>query len=136
MAYKVRGHAKGVFIYMRYLGYPGLVEELERNFRMLDSVLKYQTVKVADEVDPTAVTVDPEEVKFAGMDFSEEPEEDAGDAPGEAGAEGRPGFPEYEPEATAAPAPANTAARILRGRTGRRATLRSWYSASARGQGR
>src|SRR4030042_1169900 len=42
MAYRVRGHAKGVFIYLRYVGYPGLVGELDRNFRMLDAVMKYQ----------------------------------------------------------------------------------------------
>ena len=79
LAYKIKGNPKGVFIYLRYLGYPGLVFELERNLRMLDAVLKHQTVKLVDEIDPSTVEVDPEAIKFEGMDFSEEPEEDLPD---------------------------------------------------------
>jgi len=96
MAYKVQGHAKGVFVHIRYLGYPGLVEEIERNFRMLDSVLKYQSVKVKDDIDPTTVAVDPQEVTFAGLDFSEEPEEELLDRlPDDDDGEG---YLDYEPE--------------------------------------
>jgi small subunit ribosomal protein S6 len=97
LAYKIKGNAKGVFIYLRYLGYPGLVEELERNLRMLDAVLKYQSVKLADEIDPSTVEVDPEAVKFEGMDFSEEPDEDVDyDDEDERGADAA--YLDYEPE--------------------------------------
>ena len=98
MAYKVRGHAKGVFIHIRYVGYPGLVEELERNFRMLDSVFKYQTVKLRDDVDPASVTIDPERIEFAGMDFSEEPEEEPTEDADHDDHDGGGGYPDYEPE--------------------------------------
>jgi small subunit ribosomal protein S6 len=81
LAYKIKGNAKGVFVYLKYLGYPGLVEELERNMRMSDAVLKYQTVKLEDEIDPKTVEVDPEAIKFAGIDFSEEVEDEPVEEP-------------------------------------------------------
>jgi small subunit ribosomal protein S6 len=98
LAYRVKGNSKGVFIYLRYLGYPGLVYELERNLRMLDAVMKHQTVKMTDEIDPSTVEVDPEAIKFTGMDFSEEPEEElpAEDELLSGGAEAS--YLDYEPE--------------------------------------
>lgn len=103
MAYKVRGHAKGLFIYLRYVGYPGLVEELERNFRMLDAVVKYQTVKRQHEIDPSTVTVDPAQIEFAGMDFSEEPEEEPLDSEGDLDEGGEGYLDDYEPEVDGPP---------------------------------
>lgn len=76
LAYKIKGHPKGVFVHLRYAGRPGLVEEIERNFRMLDAVLKYQTVRLADEVDLEAIEVDPEAIQFQGLEFAEETEEE------------------------------------------------------------
>ena len=38
--------------------------ELERNLRMLDTVLKFQTILPSEDVDIDTVAVDPEEVKF------------------------------------------------------------------------
>ena len=98
LAYKIKGNAKGVFIYLRYLGYPGLVQEIERNMRMLDSVLKYQTVKLEDELDPATVEVDPEAIKFQGMDFSEEPEEETPPDADEDKRQADSSYLEYEPE--------------------------------------
>jgi len=84
LAYKIKGHPKGVFVYLRYAGFPGLVEEIERNFRMLDAVLKYQTIKVVDEVDLETIEVDPEAIEFQGLDFAEEVEEEPAEEPAEA----------------------------------------------------
>lgn len=103
LAYKIKGQGKGVFYYLRYVGYPGLVEELERNFRMLDSVLKYQSVKLKDEVDPATVEVDPESIKFGGVDFTDDTEEtsdedDLDDESDDDKDEGGYGLDEYEPE--------------------------------------
>ena len=62
LAYEIAKHNKGVYLYWRYLGPPQLVAELERNLRMLDSVLRYLTVKVDENVNvnarPTDVTED------------------------------------------------------------------------------
>ena len=54
LAYEVRKQLKGIYLYWRYLGTSGLVEELERNLRMLDSVIRYYTVKVDADVVPDA----------------------------------------------------------------------------------
>lgn len=69
LAYPVRKFRKGVYIYVRYLGAGEIVAELERNLRMQkDAVLKFMTVKVRDDVVPSEVQVDPEEVKFAPIE--------------------------------------------------------------------
>jgi small subunit ribosomal protein S6 len=64
LAYPVRKHPKGYYIYLRYLGYSDLVHELERNMRMLEPVLKYLTVKLEEDVDPKARPVQEEEISF------------------------------------------------------------------------
>ncbi len=64
LAYPVRKQAKGVYIYLRYLGYQGMVHELERNLRLLDPVLKYLTVKVDEDVDPEARPVSDADISF------------------------------------------------------------------------
>jgi ribosomal protein S6 len=60
LAYEVRKQLKGIYLYWRYLATSGVVEELERNLRMLDSVIRYYTVKVDADVvadaRPTEVT--------------------------------------------------------------------------------
>jgi small subunit ribosomal protein S6 len=54
LAYEVAKERKGIYLYWLYLAQPGVVEETERNLRMLDSVIRYLTVKVDDNVDVTA----------------------------------------------------------------------------------
>jgi small subunit ribosomal protein S6 len=54
LAYEVKKQLKGIYLYWQYLGSAGMVEEIERNLRMLDNVIRYYTVKVDENVDPTA----------------------------------------------------------------------------------
>jgi small subunit ribosomal protein S6 len=54
LAYEVAKERKGIYLYWLYLAQPGVVEETERNLRMLDSVIRYLTVKVDVDVDVTA----------------------------------------------------------------------------------
>ena len=54
LAYEVKKQLKGIYLYWQYLGTSGVVEEIERNLRMLDTVIRYYTVKVDEDVDPTA----------------------------------------------------------------------------------
>jgi small subunit ribosomal protein S6 len=54
LAYEVQKNLKGIYLYWQYLGSAGLVEELERNLRLLDPVIRYMTVKVDENIDPTA----------------------------------------------------------------------------------
>ena len=76
LAYPVQKHTRGTYVYLKYLGGGPVVQELERHLRMLDGVLKYQTVKLRDDVDAAAVTVNPDDVKFEAVEVPDEPEAD------------------------------------------------------------
>jgi small subunit ribosomal protein S6 len=75
LAYPVAKHRKGVYVYVKYAGKGGLVSELERNLKLQDSVLKFQTVLTRENVDTAQITVDPEEVKLARLELPPEEEE-------------------------------------------------------------
>ena len=75
LAYEVNKQRKGVYVYVKYLGKGGLVQELERNLRLADNVLKHLTVQLRDDVDAAGVTIDPEEVKFRRLELPPEEEE-------------------------------------------------------------
>ena len=75
LAYPVAKQKKGVYVFVKFIGRGGLVQELERNLKLSDAVLKWQTVLTNDHVDAGAVTVDPEEVKFQRLELPPEAEE-------------------------------------------------------------
>ncbi|WP_394820623.1 30S ribosomal protein S6 [Pendulispora albinea] len=75
LAYPVAKNKKGVYVYVKYVGRGGLVNELERNLKLQDAVLKFQTVLVKEDVDEAAITIDPEEVKLARLELPAEEEE-------------------------------------------------------------
>ncbi|MFO8073413.1 MAG: 30S ribosomal protein S6 [Polyangia bacterium] len=77
LAYPVKGNDKGIYVYLRYLGYSEMVQELERNLRMLDPVIKYLTVKIEEDVDPDARPVDEEDISFVPRFQEAEPEQKA-----------------------------------------------------------
>jgi small subunit ribosomal protein S6 len=76
LAYTVAKQRRGIYYYLKYLGGGAVVNELERNLRMLDNVLKFQTVLLRDDVIAETVTVDPEEVKFARIEPAPEDEKE------------------------------------------------------------
>ncbi|HKQ70451.1 MAG TPA: 30S ribosomal protein S6 [Polyangiaceae bacterium] len=76
LAYTVAKQRRGIYYYLKYLGGGAVVTELERNLRMLDNVLKFQTVLLRDDVQVDSVTVDPEEVKFARLEPPPEDEKE------------------------------------------------------------
>ena len=65
LAYEVAKERKGIYLYWLYLAQPGVVEETERNLRMLDSVIRYLTVKVDENI---VVEARPSEVDDASYD--------------------------------------------------------------------
>lgn len=73
LAYEIEHHKRGLYIYSTYLGDGALVSELERNFRMLDEVIRFQTVKLNDESDTNAAAA---ELAFEAEDAPSEEEED------------------------------------------------------------
>ena len=48
---------KGVFVFVQYLAGNAMVAELERNLRMWDDVIKYQTVLVRNDVADALIKV-------------------------------------------------------------------------------
>ncbi|HTP50566.1 MAG TPA: 30S ribosomal protein S6 [Anaeromyxobacteraceae bacterium] len=50
-AFPVAKQAKALYMHCLYVGRPGLVQEFERNLKMIDSVTKFESVRVADDVD-------------------------------------------------------------------------------------
>ena len=76
LAYTVAKQRRGVYYYLKYLGGGAVVSELERNLRMLDHVVKFQTVLLRDDVEVETVAIDPEEVKFGRIEVMPEEEKE------------------------------------------------------------
>ena len=68
LAYPIKKHRRGVYVYLKYVGAGGLVAEIERNLKLQDSVVKYMTVQTAEDVDLEALQIDPEETKLARLE--------------------------------------------------------------------
>jgi small subunit ribosomal protein S6 len=55
LTYEIRKNSRGHFFMMDYLAGADLVRELERNLRLNDRVLRFQTVRTGDQVSPEAL---------------------------------------------------------------------------------
>lgn len=76
LAYNVKKQNKGYYVLMDYVGSSDLVAEVERNMRLDDRILKYLTVKLADEMDPESFKEqEPAPPKAAESAEAPEPEE-------------------------------------------------------------
>lgn len=64
LAYEVAKERKGIYLYWQYLAKPGVVEECERNLRMLDSVIRYLTTKIDENVDVNARPTEIDETSY------------------------------------------------------------------------
>ncbi|HEX8907754.1 MAG TPA: 30S ribosomal protein S6 [Anaeromyxobacteraceae bacterium] len=63
-AFAVSKNPRALFMHCLYVGNPGLVGELERNLKMIDTVTKFQSIRLADDVDFDARQVE-QDVKVA-----------------------------------------------------------------------
>ncbi|MGK3959157.1 30S ribosomal protein S6 [Sorangium sp. So ce118] len=70
LAYDIAKHRRGVYVYLKYLGGGKVVSEVERNLRLFDGVLKYQTVLVRNDVEAQGVTIADEDVKFERLELT------------------------------------------------------------------
>lgn len=77
--------SRAIYVHLNYLGKGGLVAELERNLRNLEEVLKFQTVKISDAVDPETRPTE-EDVVLEGDREEERPARE-GEAEGQAAGE-------------------------------------------------
>lgn len=55
LAYRLKKFDKGHYVYTEFCGGPELTKEFERELKLDDRVLKYQTVKLDDNADPEAM---------------------------------------------------------------------------------
>jgi len=78
LAYPIRKSSRGVFVFLKYLGFEDLVAEIERNLRLLDAVVRYQTVVMKPDVKLETYQVDPADLEFRRLEGSEEADEELG----------------------------------------------------------
>lgn len=69
LAFDIKKQKRGIYFYLRYLGTGRVVAEIERNLRLTDGVLCYQTVVVGNDVDVSDVSVGDEDVKFERLEL-------------------------------------------------------------------
>jgi small subunit ribosomal protein S6 len=70
--YELGRQSRAIYIHALYLGGSKIVAEIERNLRMSDDVVRYQSIKVADETDASKPVE--QDVKLAGdVDQPERP---------------------------------------------------------------
>jgi len=63
LAYNVKKFDRGSYVLFDYCGAPGFPAEFERDLKLDDRVIKYQTVKLADTVDPEELIRKEQEAK-------------------------------------------------------------------------
>ena len=54
LAYEIKKMSKGYYVLLHFSGNSDVLSELERNFHLMDAVLKYQTVKLGPKEEKTA----------------------------------------------------------------------------------
>ena len=55
LTYEIRKNSRGRFFLMDYAAGTDLIRELERNLRLHDRVLRFQTVKIGDQLTPDSI---------------------------------------------------------------------------------
>lgn len=55
LAYQVKKHTKGFFVLFEYGALPAVVEEMERNFKIDERVIRFLSVKLGDVFDQEAI---------------------------------------------------------------------------------
>jgi len=90
-AFPVAKNSKALYVHCLYVGKPGLVAEFERNLRMIDTVTKFQSVKIAVDVDFDARQIEADVKVAAPEEDTTKPREERGEfTPGEDGFEAEP----------------------------------------------
>ena len=105
LAYKIEGTLRGYYVIADFAGLPAVVKELERNYRIDDRVIRYLTMKKADQVDVAALESEiAAKAQEAARRNAEAEKAAAEAAAAEAAAAAPPAAPPAEAEATSPPA--------------------------------
>ena len=79
LAYAIGKASRGVFVYVKYVGLNNVVAEVERNLRLIDDVMRHQTILLKDKVRvEDYADADPNDLQFRRL---EQPAEDENDEP-------------------------------------------------------
>lgn len=76
LSFSVGRYKRAVYVFLKYVGGSTVVAELERTFRMIDDVIKYQTIVANPNVDMGELVVDPEAIKFEELNLPEDVEDE------------------------------------------------------------
>jgi len=63
LAHAVKKFDKGAFVLVNYCGPSGVTSELERDLKLDDRIFRFQTVKIAEDVDPQELILKEKEKK-------------------------------------------------------------------------
>jgi small subunit ribosomal protein S6 len=55
MAFEVKGRRKGYYLLLEYAGLPRVASEMDRRLNLIDTVVKFQTIKLQEAVDPATL---------------------------------------------------------------------------------
>jgi small subunit ribosomal protein S6 len=89
LAYEIKKKRQGRYVRLDYCGNGGLVEEMERTFRLDFRILKFMTILLAQDVDPEALmpiaesVIEPATDLIGSQEGSPESEEASGETPSE-----------------------------------------------------
>lgn len=75
LAYEIKKETQGYYVYMNYAAPGSTIQELERIFRIDDRVLRYLTVKLAEEIDSTGIDQEKERIAAVAAAKAAEAEE-------------------------------------------------------------
>jgi small subunit ribosomal protein S6 len=75
LAYPIEKASRGVFVYLRYVGFEDLVAELERNLGLVDDVVRFQTILLKSTVASGDYQVDDSSLTFERVEVAAEEEE-------------------------------------------------------------
>ncbi|MBI5016634.1 MAG: 30S ribosomal protein S6 [Deltaproteobacteria bacterium] len=55
LAFELKGHSRGYYLLLEYAGLPRVATEVDRKLNLIDSIVKFQSVKLAEDVDPATL---------------------------------------------------------------------------------
>ena len=77
LAYAIGKASRGVFVYVKYVGLNNVVAEVERNLRLIDDVIRHQTILLKDKVRvEDYADADPNDLQFRRLEQPTEEEEE------------------------------------------------------------
>ena len=74
LSYPIKKHFRGTYVYVKYLSRGEAVAELERQLRLVDAVIRHQTIQLRDNVKLADVKIDDKDLAL-DFDLPYEPDE-------------------------------------------------------------